>query len=74
VLAPDNLQGGHRYRVFAYNLLHESNFELQSFLESSDARRYDRAIMLRDACSSALSKAQSLEAQARLTVASDGRR
>ncbi len=65
VTVPSALQPGLKYRVFAYNLLNQSDFELQLFLDRSEARRYERAMMLRDAASSALAKAQSLDTAAR---------
>jgi len=64
VLPPETAKAGHNYRVFAYSLLNQSDFELQAFLQTRDSHRYDRGIMLRDAAGTALAHAQALEGRA----------
>jgi hypothetical protein len=43
------LDPAHRYRVLAYNLLNQSNFESLMYLRTGDADRQRRAELLRDA-------------------------
>jgi len=62
--APDLLAPAHRFRVLAYAVLNESDFEMVRFADSQEKWRAERARMLRDSAQSALTKAQSLEAQA----------
>jgi tetratricopeptide (TPR) repeat protein len=62
--APELLARAHRFRVLACAVLNESDFELVRFAGTEEKWRYDRAKMLRDSAQNALSKAQSLEAEA----------
>jgi len=54
------LDPAHRYRVLAYNLLNESNFEALMFVSTSDAERQRRAELLRDAFRKSVAQAGSL--------------
>jgi hypothetical protein len=54
------LDPGHRYRVFAYALLSQSNFEALMFLHTNDAERNRRAELLRDAHEKACAQAREL--------------
>lgn len=56
------LDPGHRYRVLAYNLLNQSNFEAMMYLQTRDADRETRSDLLRDAFRSSLKEAQALTA------------
>lgn len=64
IQAPDLLASSHRFRVLAYNLLNQSDFELTRFADARERWRYERARMLRDAAQSALRRAHQLEAEA----------
>jgi len=55
------LDPAHRYRVLAYNLLNQSNFEALLYHRTHDQDRGRRADLLRDACRKARSQAQELE-------------
>jgi hypothetical protein len=46
---PPLLDPAHRYRVLAYNMLNQSNFEALLFLRTGDAERRRRADLLRKA-------------------------
>jgi hypothetical protein len=54
------LDPAHRYRVLAYNLLNQSNFEALMYLQSRDADRQTRSDLLRDAFRKSLKEAQAL--------------
>lgn len=56
------LDPAHRYRVLAYNLLNQSNFEALIYLQSRDAERRARSDLLRDAFRKSLAEAQALTA------------
>jgi cytochrome c-type biogenesis protein CcmH/NrfG len=56
------LDPAHRYRVLAYNLLNESNFETVLYASTQDPEHRRRADLLRDAYRSALEQAQELAA------------
>ena len=51
------LDPAHRYRVLAYNLLNESNFESLMFLRTGDPDRHRRAELLRTAARKARAQA-----------------
>jgi hypothetical protein len=50
----------HRYRVLAFNLLNQSNFEALMFLLTNDAERQRRAELLRTAFRKSLVQAEAL--------------
>lgn len=54
------LDPAHRYRVLAYNLLNQSNFEALMYLQTRDADRQKRSDLLRDAFGKSLDEAQAL--------------
>ena len=54
------LDPAHRYRVLAYNLLNESNFESLMFLRTGDPDRHRRAELLRTAARKARAQANLL--------------
>jgi hypothetical protein len=56
------LDPAHRYRVLAYNLLNQSNFEALLYLQTWDSERQKRAELLRDAFGKSLDEAESLSA------------
>jgi tetratricopeptide (TPR) repeat protein len=56
------LDPAHRYRVLAYNLLNESNFEAGLYASTHDPERRRRADLLADAYRKALDQAQELAA------------
>jgi len=64
IQAPELLSAGHRFRVLAYNMLNQSDFELTRFAATRERWRYERARLLRDGAQSSLQKAHQLEAEA----------
>ena len=60
--ASARLDPAHRYRVLAYNLLNESDFEALFYWRTHDADRQQRANLLRDASRAARAQAQQLGA------------
>ena len=50
----------HRYRVLAFNLLNQSNFEALMYLRTNDSERQRRAELLRTAFRKSLGQADSL--------------
>ncbi|MCJ7822285.1 MAG: hypothetical protein MUQ26_04265, partial [Armatimonadetes bacterium] len=54
------LDPAHRYRVLAYNLLNESNFEVLMFLRTEDPDHQRRAEVLRSAVREARAQANLL--------------
>lgn len=59
---PALLEAAHRYRVLAYNLLNESNFEALLYFRTRDRDRQRRADVLREHCRRARATAQDLQA------------
>jgi hypothetical protein len=55
------LDPAHRYRVLAYNLLNQSDFEALMYFQTHDPDRKHRSDLLRDAFRKARSQAQDLE-------------
>jgi len=58
--ASEKLDPAHRYRVLAYNLLNQSNFESLMYFQTHDPDRRRRADLLRDAFRKARTQAQDL--------------
>ncbi len=56
------LDPAHRYRVLAYNLLNQSNFEALMYLQTQDTEREKRSDLLRDAFRKSQDEARSLAA------------
>jgi Tfp pilus assembly protein PilF len=56
------LDPAHRYRVLAYNLLNQSNFEALLYLQTRDPDRQRRSELLRDAFQKSREEAQTLAA------------
>ena len=56
------LDPAHRYRVLAYNLLNQSNFEALMYLRTRDEDRQKRSELLRDAYVKSREEAESLAA------------
>ncbi|MFB3881988.1 MAG: tetratricopeptide repeat protein [Armatimonadota bacterium] len=54
------LDPAHRYRVLAYNLLNQSNFEGMMYLQTNDADRLNRSDLLREAFRKSLAEARRL--------------
>ena len=60
--ASPKLDPAHRYRVLAYNLLNQSDFEALMYFQTHDSDRKRRADLLRDAFRKARAQAQDLGA------------
>jgi tetratricopeptide (TPR) repeat protein len=56
------LDPAHRYRVLAFNLLNQSNFEALMYLQTHDSDRQKRSELLRDAFRKSRDEAQALAA------------
>jgi tetratricopeptide (TPR) repeat protein len=66
--ASPRLDPAHRYRVLAYNLLNQSDFEAMMYFDTHDSDRKRRADLLRDAFRKARSQAQVLASELSGTV------